>query len=138
MGAISAPGPDDASAAYGEHRLEVVLGEDLEGDHGVRALDAVEPGQPFGDHLGEPVVLRNAHDRDEVPVAGDRVGLGHAVDAGELAAEGRERVAPSLDEDHRVRHVPPYTVRPCAIRASTLAAPASWAPARSGRRSRCC
>src|SRR4051812_48278084 len=104
MGAIEAPGPDDVVrcspdqrsgcapplAAYGEHRLEVVLGEDLEGDHRVGALDPVESGEPLGDHIREAVVLGNANDRHEIPLAGNRVGLGHAVDVGELAAEAGE------------------------------------------------
>ena len=56
MGAIEAPGPD-TSPPDGEHRLEVVLGEDLEGDHRVGALDAVECRKALRDHLGEPIVL---------------------------------------------------------------------------------
>ena len=49
-------------------------------------------------------MLAHADDRDEVPLAGDRVGLGDAVDVGELAAERGQRRALGLDEDDRVGH----------------------------------
>ena len=65
-----------------EQRVEVVLGEDLEGDHRLGALDAVER-RAAGDDVGELLVLAHADDRHEVPLARDRVGLGDAVDVGE-------------------------------------------------------
>ena len=36
-----------------EERLEVVLGEDLEGDHRVRALDALQRREAVGDDVGD-------------------------------------------------------------------------------------
>ena len=46
----------------------------------------------------------DVHDRDEVPLPGHRVGLAHAFDVGQRAAERRDRAALGLDEHDRVRH----------------------------------
>ena len=60
--------------------------------------------EPLRDHLRELFLARHPHDRDEVPLAGDRVGLGHALDVGERAAQRRHRVALGLDEHDRGGH----------------------------------
>ena len=57
-----------------------------------------------GDHLGELLVLADAHDGDEVPLARDRVRLGDALDVGERPAQRRQRRALGLDQDDRVGH----------------------------------
>jgi len=44
-----------------EHRLEVVCGELLKGDHGLRALDPIQQREPLGDDLGQLVVLAHTH-----------------------------------------------------------------------------
>ena len=41
----------------------------------------------------------HADERDEVPLAGDRIGLGDAFDVGEVAAERRHGVPVGLDQD---------------------------------------
>src|SRR5262249_30559497 len=88
-----------------EQRLEVVLGENLEGDHRVGAADPDELGDVSRHHLGELLVLTHAEDRDEVPLAGDRVRLGHARDVGQLSAQrGQGRVV-GVDQDVGVGHV---------------------------------
>ena len=53
-------------------------------------------------HLGQLLLLGDPHDRDEVPLAGDGVGLGDPLDVGERAAERGERVALGLDQDDGV------------------------------------
>ena len=55
-------------------------------------------------HLVQVLRLLDPHDRGEVPLARDRVGLGDAVDVGEVAAERRQRRALGLDEHDRVGH----------------------------------
>ena len=60
--------------------------------------------QPPGDDVGQHLVARHADDGDEVPLAGDRVGLGHAVEVGQRAAERGHRVALGLDEHDRGGH----------------------------------
>src|SRR3954462_1067523 len=93
-----------ASLPDREQRLEVVLGEDLEGDHRVGALDPLELGEAARDQRRELVGLAYAHDGDEVPLARHGVGLGDAFDAGERPAERRHRRALGLDQDDRVGH----------------------------------
>ena len=44
------------------------------------------------------------HDADEVPLAGDRVGLADAFDLGQRASEGRHHVSLGFDEHDRVGH----------------------------------
>ena len=60
--------------------------------------------QLLGDHVREVVLLAQPQDRREVPLAGDRVGLGDARHVGQLAAEVGQRRALGLDQDDRVRH----------------------------------
>ena len=65
------------------------------------------PGQPpdLGRHdVGQLLVAGHPHDRDEVPLAGHRVGLGHAVDVRQRPSEGGQRVALGLDQHDGVRH----------------------------------
>ena len=50
-------------------------------------FDALELADVLGHHARELVVLPDPHDRDEVPLAGDRVGLGDAVEVGEHTAQ---------------------------------------------------
>ena len=52
----------------------------------------------------ELLVARDAHDRDEVPLARHGVRLGDPLEVGQRAAERRHRVPLGLDEDDRVRH----------------------------------
>src|SRR5204863_7757502 len=92
------------SIADREHGFEVVLRVRLERDHGLRAHDPVDLRDARGDDVGEVLVPAYVHDRDEVPLAGDRVRLAHALDVGEHAAERRHRVALGLDQDDRVGH----------------------------------
>src|SRR4051794_37053554 len=92
------------SVPDGEQRLEVVLREDLEGDHRVRALDPVDLRQPASDQRSQLIGLAHADDRHEVPLPRHRVGLGHALEVGELAAERRHRRPLGFYEDDRVGH----------------------------------
>src|SRR4051812_36239769 len=92
------------SIADREHGFEVVLRVRLERDHGLRAHDPVDLRDARRDDVGEVLVPAYVHDRDEVPLAGDRVRLAHALDVGEHAAERRHRVALGLDQDDRVGH----------------------------------
>src|SRR6476646_4251841 len=69
--------------AEGEGRLEVVLAVGLEGDQGLRRLDALDLVEPAGDDLVQVLVPAYAHHRDEVDVAGDGVDLAHAVEIGD-------------------------------------------------------
>ena len=48
--------------------------------------------------------VAHAQDRDEVPLAGDAVGLGDAFDVGELAPELGDRGALGADQDDGVGH----------------------------------
>jgi hypothetical protein len=50
----------------------------------VRALDPVESREAVRDDLGDLAGLAHAQHRHEVPLARDRVGLGDALDVGEL------------------------------------------------------
>ena len=93
-----------------------MLGEDLEGDHRLRAHDALELDQLAGDDLGELLVARDTDDRDVVPFAGDGIGLGDAVEIGELAAEGRQGV-----ERERCRRTPVSICRSRRVRALSAA-----------------
>ena len=76
----------------------------LERDHRLGPLDAVEAGDLVRHQLRELFGLAQAEDRDEVPFPGHGVGLGDAVDVGELAAERRQRGPLGLDQDDRVDH----------------------------------
>src|SRR4051812_39085882 len=109
------------SAPDREHRLEVVAREDLEGNHRLRPADARELHELAGDDVGEHLVAWDTHDRDEVPLAGDGVGLGDAVEVGQTAAERLQGVALGLDEHDRGRHV--VCVSP-GFRTTTSPAPA--------------
>src|SRR3954470_19404802 len=93
-----------ASGAEVEHRLEIVLAVGLEGHERQCFLDSWESCQPLGYHRGQLLVLGHAQDGDEVPLAGDGVGLGDALDLGQVAAQPRQEVALGVDEDDRVRH----------------------------------
>ena len=93
-----------------EHGLEVVRRELLKGDHRLGPLDAVEPGKPLCDHLGEIVVLAHADDGDEVPLAGNRVDLGDARDVSKLRAELRQAFARRLDQNEGSQHAVQVTV----------------------------
>ncbi len=89
-----------------EQRLEIVPRVRLERDHRVRPSHALELGEPTGHELGELLMLAHADDRDEVPLARDRVGLGHSLEIGELPAERGQRGPLRLDQDDRVYHGP--------------------------------
>src|SRR4051795_10147326 len=104
-GSVAMPPPGyGRSVPDGEHRFEVVLGEDLEGDHRLRPHDALERDERLGDDLGQVLVTLDLHERDEVPVAGHRVGLADALQVREDPAERRHRIALGLDEDDGRRH----------------------------------
>jgi hypothetical protein len=90
--------------ANGEQRLEVVLGEGLEGDERLGARDPLDLADAGGDDVGELLVALEVQDRHEVPHAGDGVDLADAVDLGQPAAERRHRAALGLDQDDRVGH----------------------------------
>ena len=68
--------------------------------------------------------VAHAQDRDEVPLAGDGVGLGDAFDVGELAAELGDRVALGPDQDDGVGHRSVW-VSP-GLSTSTSLKPAFW------------
>src|SRR4051794_5665228 len=99
------PAAPPRSAPDREHRLEVVAREDLEGHHRLRPADAGQLHELAGDDVGEHLVARHADDRDEVPLARHRIGLGDAVEVGELAAERLEGVALGLDEHDGGGHI---------------------------------
>ena len=69
-----------------EHRVEVVLGEDLERDHRVGVEDPGQPARPAATTSASRSGSTTRIDGDEVPLAGYRVGLGHALDLGQAAA----------------------------------------------------
>src|SRR5439155_27232769 len=97
-------GPWPESVPDREHRLEVVPGEDLEGHHRLRPRHTRHGHEPRGDKLGQLLVARDAHDRDEVPLAGHRERLADPLQVGELAAERGHRVPLGLDEHDRGGH----------------------------------
>ena len=90
-----AHGPDVEHAPRGRAR------RNLEGDHRLRPRDAGELRELPGDHLGELLVARHRTIADEVPLAGDRVGLGDARRRRRAAAELASAVALGLDQDDR-------------------------------------
>src|SRR3954463_13810936 len=113
-----------ASVPDAEERLEIVLGEDLERDHRLRALDPLDLGEAVRDHLRDLLGVADAQDRDEVVLAGDAVGLGDPLDVGQLAAEGLERGPRGADQDDGVGHRS-VCVSPGSS-TSTSEKPASW------------
>src|SRR5437588_12525356 len=72
--------------------------------HRLVPLDSGQAGDPISHYLRQLIRLAQAEDRDEVPLAGDRIRLGDAVDVGELAAQCRQRGLLGLDQDDRVDH----------------------------------
>src|SRR5919204_3278683 len=76
-----------SSGADREHRVEVVLREDLERHHRVRLHYSRQAGELARDHVGELVLLLHAYHGDEVPLAGYRPRLRHAFHLREPAAE---------------------------------------------------
>ena len=56
------------------------------------------------DDARQILVALDVHDADEVPLAGDRVGLADALDLGQRSAERRHHVSLGFDEHDRVRH----------------------------------
>src|SRR5688572_12721833 len=64
---------------------EVFSGEDPERDERHGALDAADLRELFRNHLGDPLPLRYADDRDQVPVAGDGIDFGYAIDISDFA-----------------------------------------------------
>ena len=73
--------------ADAEHRLEVVLRVDLEGDVGVGLDDPRDLRQPRGHDVGDLLVVLDPEDRHEIEFAGHRVGLGDAWYVGERRPE---------------------------------------------------
>src|SRR6202034_2155814 len=122
-----------SSLTHREHRLQIVTGVDLEGDHRLRPAHARQLGELAGDHLGQRVLLAQAQDGHEVPLAGDRVGLGHSLYAGQLAAERGQRRAFSLDEDDGVGHAlwvsPGSSTTTCELVCDSTSALNAWASA---------
>src|SRR5437763_7709416 len=93
-----------SSAADREHRVEVVLREDLERHHRVRLDDAREAGELARDQVRELLLLVHANHCDEIPLAGDRPRLAHALHLREAAAEHLERVPLCAEQHHGVGH----------------------------------
>src|SRR3712207_7901953 len=58
----------DALPIYREQGLQVVLGEDFEGDHRVRAADALDLREARRHQRGQVLGLADAQDGDEVPL----------------------------------------------------------------------
>lgn len=98
-----------ASAPFGlkakaEHGFQVVVRELLEGDHGLRPFDSVQPSQVSGHDTRQLVVLAHADDRNKVPVPGHGVDLGHAGSLRQLRPQGREPSPRGLHEHDRGQH----------------------------------
>src|SRR3954453_10926520 len=93
-----------ASVPDAEERLEIVLGEDLERDHRLRAPDPPDLREAVRDDLRDLLGVADPQDRDEVVLAGDAVGLRDTLDVGELAAQRGQRGARGADQDDGVGH----------------------------------
>ena len=63
---VKGGGLPDLFQADAEHRLEVVLRVDLEGDMGAGLHDAWDPREPGRHDLGDFLVVLHPQDRDEV------------------------------------------------------------------------
>ena len=90
--------------AKAEHGLQIVLRELLEGDHGLRPFDSVQPSQLPGYDRRQLVVLSDADDRDKVPLTGHGVDLGHAGSLGQLRPQRRKPSPRGLNEHDRGQH----------------------------------
>jgi hypothetical protein len=67
--------------------------------------DAVHRRDRAGHDIGQILVALDVDDADEVPLAGDGVGLADPVDLGKRPAERRHHVALGFDEHDRMRHL---------------------------------
>ncbi len=84
--------------------FEVVLRIHLERDQRLGSFDSLHLGHPAGDDLGQVLVVRHANDRHQVPLAGDGVDLGDALDVGDGLGGLGDFVDLALDQHHRVDH----------------------------------
>src|SRR5438105_931685 len=80
-------------------------GVDLEGHVGAGLDDPRQLRQVRGDDVGHRLVVLDPDQRHEVELAGDRVGLGHARDAGERLPQAGDGRAFGLDQDDCRDHV---------------------------------
>lgn len=94
----------DFLQADAEHRLEVVLRVDLEGDVGVGLDDPWHLGEPGGHDVGDLFVILDPDDHDEIELPGYRVRLRDAWHIGEGRPELRDGRPFRFDQDNRGDH----------------------------------
>src|SRR5690606_24063452 len=105
------PGPrsaTDAPASVVEAERERLLEVDVrvraEGDERLRAQDALHLADAVGDDVRELVVLLDAHHRDEVRLARDRVDLADALEVGDLGRDLGDARGVGVDQDDGGEH----------------------------------
>src|SRR4051794_33322525 len=87
------------SGADGEDSLQVMLRVDLKRNERLRVRDALKPRDVARHDLGEILARPEVHDRNKVPVSGDRIHLTNAIHIGEPLAGILDPVPVRLDEN---------------------------------------
>src|SRR5262249_15656221 len=86
-------------------------------------------GDASGDDVGDVVELADAHDRDQVDVAGDRVDLADTLEVGDGLGHLRDRVRGAVDEHDGGNHGVMLSVTATVRSRPTRIAPTKCAPA---------
>src|SRR5688572_10016715 len=76
-----------------EGTLEVLARVDAEGHERIGANDAGHTAQMLGHYTGDLIPFGDTQDGNEIPVTGDGVNLGNAIDLGDLASSSRNVIA---------------------------------------------
>lgn len=106
--------------ADAEHRLEIMLRIDLEGDVCPRLQDSRNLREPRGHDLGDLFVVLHPEHRHEVEFAGDGIRLGNARHVGERRPEPGDGPTLSLDQHDGRDHEGDSLTSLAALKTLTL------------------
>src|SRR5690606_5865637 len=84
---------------YVPRLLEILTRVGAEGGERRGSLDSRDLRELLSDDVSDSVILGNANDRDQIPLAGYRIHLCHAVHASECPGDLRNALGIGLDED---------------------------------------